>query len=71
MAKKIRGSAGRFGARYSASLRQKLSKIEKKQKTKYTCPKCLKDKLKRVSAGIWHCKKCNIKFAGGAYSFKE
>ena len=71
MAKKKIGSAGRFGARYGGPIKQKLSKIEKKQKATYTCPRCLKDKIKRVSAGIWHCNKCDTKFAGKAYAFKE
>jgi large subunit ribosomal protein L37Ae len=71
MAKKKIGSAGRFGARYGGPIKQKLSKIEKKQKAKYTCPLCLKDKIKRVSAGIWRCSKCDTKFAGKAYAFKE
>jgi len=71
MGKKKQGSAGRFGARYGGSVKQKLSNIEKKQKAKYTCPRCLKEKVSRVSAGIWHCKKCNTKFAGKAYSFEE
>ncbi len=71
MAKKKVGSAGRFGARYGGPIKQKLSKIEAKQKKKYTCPKCLKDKVRRVSAGIWQCKSCNVKFAGKAYAFDE
>jgi|TARA_Y100000310_G_scaffold343088_1_gene449133 large subunit ribosomal protein L37Ae len=68
MAKK---STKRFGPRYGGPIKNKLSKIEKKQRTKYTCPKCLKDKIKRVSAGIWHCDNCDTKFAGKAYSFNE
>lgn len=70
MAKKNKGSAGRFGARYGASLKHKVSKIEKKQKTLYKCPKCLKNKVKRISAGIWYCNKCDTKFASRAYEFE-
>ncbi len=71
MAKKKTGSAGRLGARYGGTIKHKLSKIEAKQKAKYTCPKCMKDKVKRVSAGIWQCKSCSVKFAGRAYTFNE
>ena len=71
MGKKKQGSTGRYGARYGGSIKQKLSKIEVKQKKVYTCPRCLKEKVKRISAGIWHCKKCDTKFAGRAYSFEE
>jgi len=64
--KKI-GSAGRFGTRYGSSIRQKVSDIEKKQKAKYECPNCRKISLKRVSAGIWQCEKCDVKRTGKAY----
>ena len=71
MVKKKIGSAGKFGARYGRSLKGKINIIEKKQKANYKCPLCLKDRVKRVSYGIWQCKKCNTKFAGRAYSLKE
>ncbi|MFH1376649.1 MAG: 50S ribosomal protein L37ae [Candidatus Woesearchaeota archaeon] len=71
MAKKKASSASRFGARYGRSLKGKISLIEKKQKAKYSCPLCLKNKVKRVSYGIWLCTKCDTKFAGRAYSLKE
>jgi large subunit ribosomal protein L37Ae len=70
MVKKTKGS-GRFGARYGAPLKQKRLRIEEKQKKSYTCPRCLKDKVKRVSSGIWYCNKCDTKFAGRAYSLEE
>lgn len=65
--KKSKGSTGRFGTRYGASLKFKVSDIERKQRATYRCPRCLKNKVKRVGAGIWYCKKCNTKFAGKAY----
>ena len=69
---KNKGEGGkRFGPRYGAPIRQKISKVEKKQKALYKCPLCNQRKVKRVSIGIWSCKKCDTKFAGGAYSFKE
>jgi len=68
---KLKKTTGRFGPSYGGPIKNKLSKIEKKQRAKYTCPKCLKDKVKRVSSGIWHCKNCDTKFAGKAYNFNE
>ncbi len=70
MVKKTKGS-GKYGARYGAPLKQKRQVIEDKQKTKYKCPLCLKQKIKRLSSGVWYCKKCDIKFAGRAYSLSE
>lgn len=66
MVKKV-GSAGRFGTRYGMRLRQKVSEIEEIQKKLHICPKCNFKKLKRISTGIWYCKKCGTKVAGPAY----
>lgn len=62
------GSTGRFGSRYGRRVKVMLEKIERKQRALYVCPSCKRKSLKRISAGIWRCKKCNAKFAGGAYS---
>ena len=62
------GSAGRFGARYGRSVKLKLSKVEKLYKRKHICPKCKKEKVKRVASGIWECSRCGNRFAGGAYT---
>ncbi|RLE61391.1 MAG: 50S ribosomal protein L37ae [Thermoprotei archaeon] len=65
---KVVGSAGRFGARYGSTLRKKVALIEKKMKGKHRCPRChSRGTLKRVSIGIWTCKKCGYTFAGGAW----
>ncbi|MFH1585399.1 MAG: 50S ribosomal protein L37ae [archaeon] len=61
------GSAGRYGARYGKKVRQKLVKVETKQRIKQKCPLCKKPGAKRLSKGIWMCKKCNKKFAGDTY----
>lgn len=61
------GSTKRLGPRYGRTTRIKLDAIEEKQKALYTCPSCRKKAVKRLSAGIWQCKKCNSKFAGKAY----
>ena len=66
MVKKI-GTAGRFGSRYGKKIRQAVAEIEGLQKKKAICPKCKMPYVKRISTGIYFCKKCKIKFAGKAY----
>ena len=65
-----KGPAGRFGARYGIKVRRKVDNIERKQKSKHLCPYCGVLKVKRISLGIFQCKKCEIKFTGGAYTPK-
>lgn len=65
---RIVGRAGRFGARYGSTLRKKVAAIESKMKAKHRCPRCQTlGSLRRVSVGVWSCKKCGYTFAGGAY----
>lgn len=61
------GAAGRFGPRYGKKVRQVVAEIEKIQKRRHVCPRCCLPYVKRVSSGIWECKKCGIKFTGLAY----
>jgi large subunit ribosomal protein L37Ae len=72
MARKTKkvGSTGRFGSRYGVRARTRVRNIELSQKAKHPCPSCGHQKVKRISTSIWQCKKCNIKFAGGAYQPK-
>ena len=53
--------------------RQKINllKLKKEQRKLHKCPYCNKIKVKRVAVGIWHCRKCNAKFAGKAYSIRK
>ena len=69
MARRTRkvGRTGRFGPRYGLSVRRRAHAIEKAQYQVHRCPRCLTGRLRRVSTGIWQCRKCAHKFAGGAY----
>jgi len=69
MAKRTKkvGPAGRLGSRYGVRTRTKLRNVELIQKAKHICPSCGHLKVKRISTSIWQCKKCGVKFAGGAY----
>ena len=62
------GRARRFGARCGRKLKLKFAAIESDQKKQYKCPYCNVMKVKRLSVGIWNCKKCSSKFTGKAYS---
>ena len=64
-------SAGRFGARYGKKIRDKLVKVESKQRKKQKCPFCKKLGVKRLSKGIWKCQKCGKKFTGGVYYLND
>jgi len=65
MTKKV-GSTGRFGPRYGTKKKKMILKVESQTKN-LVCPYCERVSLKKVAAGIWYCKKCKTKFAGGAY----
>ena len=60
----------RFGARYGRRTKKKFAQIETQHRSKHKCPYCNKVGVKRVSAGIWECRKCQQKFTGKAYTPK-
>lgn len=62
------GSSGKFGPRYGISVKKQIRQVDKNKTTRYACPRCTKKNVKRVSAGIWECRSCSLKFSGGAYS---
>jgi len=55
---------------YGKSVRKGLEEAEKKSKKMYKCPSCSRIAVKREANGIWYCRKCNVKFASGAFEFK-
>lgn len=71
MAKTKAGSAKRFGTRYGKTTKDKFGKFEALQRKKYECPKCSREAVRRVSAGIWQCQKCGAKFASKAYTVSK
>ena len=65
------GICGKYGTRYGASLRKNVKKIEISQHSKFYCTFCGKESAKRLVTGIWHCKGCNKKMAGAAYTLSS
>ena len=68
--KKVK-AAGKFGAGYGTSLRNRFNAIEIFQRKKQICPHCKKAGVKRLAAGIWKCGKCGVQFAGHAYTLNK
>ena len=68
--KKVK-AAGRFGVGYGRNVIGKIAKIEQKQRKKQICPFCKKPSLKRLSKGIWSCKRCGKKFASHTYYIEK
>lgn len=54
-------------AKYGLKTRQQFVKYSEAGKAYYFCKFCLFKKVKRVAIGIWKCRKCKVKIAGGAF----
>jgi large subunit ribosomal protein L37Ae len=64
---KVTGSSGRFGCRYGRFVRKRVAEMEKISRAFHRCPQCDMVSVHRHGTGIWECRKCGFKFAGGAY----
>lgn len=62
------GSSGTYGARYGVKIRNLITDIKRQKIAVYNCPTCNYTSMKRVSTGIWECRHCGVKIAGGAYT---
>ena len=54
--------------RYGATLRKRAEAADKQRTSKYPCPTCGKESVKRRGYSKWECRSCGALFAGGAYS---
>ena len=61
------GPAGSFGARYGTVARRRYAEVIAGMRTPHECPRCHIRAVSRLSVGVWSCRKCRVKFAGGAY----
>jgi len=64
---RVTGSAGRFGCRYGRFVRKRVAEMESVSRAAHRCPRCDMVSVRRMGTGIWGCRKCGFKFAGGAY----
>jgi len=62
------GPSGSFGARYGTVARKRYSTIITSLRSAHECPQCHISAVKRLSVGVWLCRRCGYKFAGGAYT---
>jgi len=65
--KKVAMTRG-LGTRYGATLRKRYVKVLTEQRRTHKCPQCGAEAVKRESVGVWNCQKCDVTFAGGAYT---
>ena len=65
--KKVAMTRG-LGTRYGATLRKRYIKVLTEVRRTHKCPQCGAEAVKRVSVGVWNCRKCDVTFAGGAYT---
>jgi len=61
------GPAGSFGARYGTVARRRYAEVVAGMRLPHECPRCHIRAVRRLSVGVWGCRKCGVKFAGGAY----
>lgn len=55
-------------AKYGVGVRKRVDAIKQLRAVKFKCPRCKKNSIRRMSAGIWRCKHCNLVIADNAYS---
>jgi large subunit ribosomal protein L37Ae len=65
--KKVGPTRG-LGSRYGATVRKRYIKVVTEMKKTHRCPQCGLLRVKRVSVGVWKCRKCGFTFTGGAYT---
>jgi len=57
-----------LGSRYGATVRKRYVKVVAEMRKPHRCPQCGFLRVKRVSVGVWKCRKCGFTFTGGAYT---
>jgi large subunit ribosomal protein L37Ae len=55
---------------YGKRIRRLHDEARAKSSKKYKCPSCSRIAIKRLSNGVWKCRKCKTKFASAAFEFK-
>jgi large subunit ribosomal protein L37Ae len=61
------GPAGSFGPKYGTVARRRYAEVVSGMRIPHECPSCHVRAVRRLAVGIWACRKCGVKFSGGAY----
>lgn len=61
------GPAGSFGPKYGTVARRRYAEVVSEMRIPHECPSCHVRAVRRLAVGIWTCRKCGVKFSGGAY----
>lgn len=57
-------------ANYGKRIREAVADSKRKSSSRYMCPSCSRNAVKRDASGVWKCRKCGTKFASAAYEFR-
>jgi large subunit ribosomal protein L37Ae len=58
---------GGLATRYGTAPRRRYIDILVRMRRKHECPKCKVRAARRLSVGLWQCRRCGNQFTGGAY----
>jgi large subunit ribosomal protein L37Ae len=61
------GLGGGLAVRYGTAPRKRYIGILTRMRRPHECPRCQVKATRRVSVGIWQCRRCGNQFTGGAY----
>jgi large subunit ribosomal protein L37Ae len=66
--KKVKNT-GWMGARYGIRIRRRVLEIDRARLADAACPRCSTVTVRRLSSGVFECRRCATQFASGAYLF--
>lgn len=63
------GNTGWMGPRYGIRIRRRVLEIDRARGPDAACPRCSTVTVERVASGVFYCRRCETKYASGAYMF--
>lgn len=62
------GLGGGLATRYGTAPRRRYIEVLTQMRRPHECPRCQIRAARRLSVGIWECRRCGYQFTGGAYT---